>query len=178
LWRSLSEAQRNTWITAANNGYTATNIFGDTIKRTGIGLYTGLNINLNLVEEAALTEAPVQGSVASPIDFAPAAAAGANTIFMNATFNGATDVVPADTALLVLSSGAVSTGINFVSSKLRIISYIPAAGDTGTSNQNTAYEAIFGSLVAGQKVFFAVVAINTTTGQRSPMLWCSGIVTP
>lgn len=164
-WRALSESQRNTWNTAASNGYTATNIFGDTIKRSGIGLYVGLNINLNLVGESPLTEAPVQGSVASPLAFAPAAAAGANTIFMNCTFDGATDVVPANTHIVVLSSGPVSAGINFVSSKLRVIGYLDPADDTGTLNVNADYEAIFGATVAGQKIFFAVVAINATTGQ-------------
>lgn len=175
-YRALSEAQRNTWITAANNGYTANNIFGDQIKKSGIGLYIGLNTNLNLVEVAALTEAPVQGAVLNPLSIAPAALAGANTIFLNATFTGATAVVPANTAILVLASGAVSTGINFVSSQLRIITYLDAADDTGTVNVNTEYEAIFGATVAGQKIFFAAVAINKTTGQAGVLLKESLIV--
>lgn len=175
-WRALSESQRNTWITAALNGYTATNIFGDTIKRSGIGLYTGLNINLTLVGESPITEAPVQGSVQNPLTIDPAAAAGANTIFINGDWGGGVDVVPANTALLVLSSGAVSTGINFVSSKLRIFGQLSAADDTGTVNLNSDYEAVFGATVAGQKIFFAVVAINITTGQAGVIFKKSVIV--
>lgn len=163
-WRALTQSQRDGWNNAAANGFTYTNIFGDTKHKSGIGLYTGLNMNLDISGNATIDDAPVQGAVSNPSSIAPAAAAGATTLFVNAGY-AAGDVVPAGMTLLVFATAPVSAGISFVKSQLRLIGSIPAAGDTGTTNMWADYIAKFGAPAAGSKIFVGVNTINNATGQ-------------
>lgn len=163
-WRALTQAQRNGWNTAASSGYAATNIFGDTIHNSGINLYTGLNLNLTIAGQAAISDAPVQGAVSNPSGIAPTAADGAATMFVNASY-AAGDVVPAGMALVVYATPVVSAGRSFVKSDYRLIDVIPAAGDTGTTNIYAAYSSVFGDPAVGGKLFIQVNTINITTGQ-------------
>lgn len=169
-FRSLTQDQINAWNEAAASGFPITNIWGDPVHLTGANLYTSLNLNLAIVGVAAISDPPSAGTVSSPTGLAPAGLAGAATLFANAAFGPASDVVPANTALAVFATAPVSRGVSFVKSKYRLIDFLDAAEDTGTTNLNTAYSDKFGALVAGQKIYMQVVAINKTTGQAGPPL--------
>jgi hypothetical protein len=175
-FRQLSTAQISAWNNAAANGYTTTNIFGNTIKKTGLGLYTGLNTNLRTVGVAALSDPPPQESVGNMVSIAPTMAEGATTLFLFGTNSAGGNTVDADTELVVLATAPVSRGVSFVSSQLRIIGTVAAAANTNTTNLNSAYVAKFGQPVAGQKIFIAVTAVNTNTGQAGVPLKQSLIV--
>lgn len=175
-WRSLTPDQINAWNAAASSGFPTNNVFGNPIHLSGINLYTALNTNLNTAGVGSISNPPIAEVVESPLSIAPAAAAGADTFFVNGTWDGGTDVVPANTFLIVRASPPVSNGVSFVKSQLRFVVGIDAAGDTGTTDIQTEYEAQFGALVAGQKIFVETIAINKTTGQAGPPLKQSLIV--
>lgn len=153
------------WNAAANSGFTTTNVFGDTVKRTGHGLYVGLNLNLNGIGQATISNPPVAEGVESPLSIEPAAAAGANTMFINATFSGGSDVMPANTSLRVFATPPLSGGVSFTKSLYRGVTFLAATDDTGTTNIRAAYVSRFGPLVAGQRIGIQVQTINETTGE-------------
>lgn len=163
-FRALTPSQIAGWNNAAANGYVTTNIFGDTVHKSGIGLFCGLNLNLSAAGQAPIDDAPVQGSVGNPGSIAPTADVSSTELFVNAGY-AAGDVVPAGMTLIVLATAPVSAGISFVKSQLRQIGTIPAAGDTGTTNMWTAYVDKFGAPPAGAKIFIGVNTVNNTTGQ-------------
>ena len=165
-FRTLGESVVNAWNAAANSGFTTTNVFGDTVKRTGHGLYVGLNLNLNSVGEGAITNPPVPEGVPSPFSIDPSAAAGANTFFIAANFGGGTPtVLPADTNMRIYATPPLSGGINFTKSLYRSIDFLVAGDNTGTENVRAAYVARFGALVAGQRFSVKVQTINVNTGE-------------
>lgn len=175
-FRALTASQISAWNAAAAAGFKTNNIFGNPVSGSGLNLYVGLNKNLATVGVATISDPPSAEAVSSPLGIAPSAAAGADTMFLNAEFSGGTDVVPANTAIVVSATPPVSNGVSFVKSLLREIDFIDAAGDTGTTDLQTAYEARFGNLVAGQKIFLQAVAVNKTTGQAGPPLLASLVV--
>lgn len=164
-FRALSIDQINAWNAAASAGFTTTNIFGDSIKKTGLSLYVALNTNLRTIGVAAISNPPVQAAVGNMVDMAPTIAVGATEIFVDGENAAGGSTVTAGNTLVVLASPPVSRGVSFVSSQMRIIGTIAAAADTATTNMWSAYVAKFGAPVAGQKIFIGCTAVNLTTGQ-------------
>lgn len=175
-FRALTASQISAWNAAAAAGFKTNNIFGNPVSGSGLNLYVGLNKNLATAGVGSISDPPISDAVDSPLTLAPNAAAGASTMFVSAEWDGGTDVVPANTYLVVSATAPVSNGVSFVKSLLREVSGIDAAGDTGTTDIGPAYEARFGNLVAGQKIFIQTVAINKTTGQAGPPLLESLVV--
>ena len=175
-WRALTAAQITAWNYAAANGFATNNIFGDSVKKSGINLYTALNINLRTVGVAAISDPPVADKVGNMVDIAPTAAEGATTMFLFGTNDTGGNTVDADTELVILASAPVSNGVSFVSSQLRIVTTLAAATNTNTSNFWAAYVTKFGAPAAGQKIFIACTAVNTVTGQAGILLKESVIV--
>lgn len=169
-WRGLSEAERLAWNGAVQN-YATTNVFGDIVNPTGATLHTRLNINVALVGGAALTTPPLPVGITSPAGLTLTAAAGTPT-FEVAWTGGA---VPAGTKMVVEATPMVSVGRYNVNNRFRTIGTVAAAA-TSPQDLITEYEAKFGSLVEGQKVFVRVKYINITTGEVSQTLVASAIV--
>jgi hypothetical protein len=106
----------------------------------------------------------------------PVAAAGANTMFLFGENFAGGNTVDADTTLVILASPPVSMGVSFVSSQMRIIDLIVTTTNTDTYDIRPAYEARFGPLVAGQKIFVGCTAVNSNTGQAGIPLKASLVV--
>jgi hypothetical protein len=175
-FRALTASQVNAWNSTAASGFKTNNIFGNPVSGSGLNLFNKLNTNLTSVGVASISDPPISEAVESPLVLDPAGLAGAATLFANAQFDGPTDVVPANTALVVYATPPVSNGVTFVKSLFRKIDFLDAAEDTGTTNLESAYSARFGVLVAGQKIFLKTVAVNKTTGQAGPPLIQSFVV--
>lgn len=164
-FRTLGSTVVAAWNSAASTGFTSTNVFGNSFKKTGHALYVGLNINLSIIEQAELTNPPSPEGVPSPLTLDPAAAFGAATFFLNAGFVGGVDVIPANTSMVFMASPPLSGGVSFVKSQLRIVSYQAAGVDTGTDNLWTEYVGRFGAPPAGSRLAVQVVTINEDTGE-------------
>lgn len=164
-WRSLTQSQINGWNSAANTGFKTTNIFGDTVAKSGIGLYTGLNMNLTSAEQATIDDAPIQGAVGNMISIDPEATVTGSTMFIKGVNDAAGNTVTAGNTLVIIATAPVSAGISFVKSQFRIIGNLAAAANTDTSNLWTMYVAKFGAPPAGSKIFIGCTAVNNDTGQ-------------
>lgn len=170
-WRSLTAAERNSWIAAAE-AFTKTNVFGDNVKMTGANLYMSLNRNIATAGGVAITTPPL-----------PAAVTGITSLSIDPDVSDATilatyaPAIPATGTVLVFATAPQSAGINFVKNKYRFIEAIVAA-DVSPYDITAAYEAKFGAgwKVAGQKVFVKFVPMITLSGITAPGLEAQAIV--
>lgn len=175
-WRALTTAQIAAWNGAATSGFSSNNIFGDAVKKTGIGLYIGLNTNLRTIGEPAISDPPVAGEVGNMLKVAPVAAEGATTMFLFGDNSAGGNTVDANTTLVIVATAPVSHGVSFVKSQYRVLGTIASGANTDTTNLWSMYVAVFGAPVAGQKLFIGCNAVNLTTGQAGIILSNSLIV--
>jgi hypothetical protein len=159
-WRGLTDAQRSAW-NAAVSAFAKTDIFGDLKNPTGFNLYQALNNNLVTVGAAAIAVPPIPAAVSTVTITSITPAAGTGAVPM--VLSGA---VPASTAMKVFATAPQSPGVSFVKSEYRLITTLPAATATPVA-LGTAYTTKFGSFTVGQKIFFKLVFVSTTTGQQS-----------
>jgi hypothetical protein len=169
-WKGLTEADRLAWNGAVSQ-YQTTNVFGDTVNPTGATLHTRLNINVALVGGAAITVPPLPVGISSPSELEVTAGVTSGEI----QIDWGSGPVPAGVRRVVEATPLMSPGIYNANNKFRIIATLPAATATGV-DVAAQYEAKFGSLVAGQKLFIRVKDINTTTGEVSQQLVAETIV--
>lgn len=169
-FRSLTSVQIAAW-NAAVSDFKKTDIFGDVKNPSGLNLYVKLNANLAEAGASALTTPPLPDAVVGPTSITLTGAAGTPALAVAWT-GGA---IPADTAWIVSASQQLSPGVSAGKGKMRQLQVLPAADTTPTSILS-AYNAKFGTLVAGRKIFVEIVAVNTLTGQKSPAISTSAIV--
>lgn len=152
-WNDLTQAQINAWNGAVSD-WQKTDVFGDLKKPTGKNLYTSLNKNLLQSGQVAINlppdkmEIPIISATAVVVDET------AETI----TFTGLS-TVPSDVVLQVRATEALPTGVNYIKNRLRVIDNI-ASGSITPADVYTAYEAKFGTIVAGQKIGFELKYIG------------------
>lgn len=160
-WRALTSAQRAAWEAAVEN-FKSTNVFGDIKTPSGINLYVRLNANIRTGGGTIIPSPPALTASPSSITLTPAAAAGAATF----SIVFAASPVPANQAYVIEATPQISQGKSFVKNLFRIVQVFPAADTTPTSI-HAAYIAMFGALVAGNKIVVRGYCVDLLTGVRS-----------
>lgn len=160
-FRTLGATSINAWNAATDN-FLKTDIFGDKIRPSGINLFVRLNANILGGHGTVITTPPAL--TASPEINTVSATATAGTPTLSIVVSPGT--VPANTAWIISATGQVSPGKSFVKNLYRNIKVVAAAA-TSPVNALSAYNAKFGTLVAGQKLFVSVQAIDLLTGLKS-----------
>lgn len=168
-WRGLTAEQRAAWNAAVEN-FAKTDIFGDLKNPSGNSLYQRLNNNLLIVGSAQITVPPLPSEVYAPSALSLAADLSSTTV--TATY---APVIPAGQAVKVYATPLMSAGVSFVKSEYRLIEVIVAA-DVSPYNLYPTWNAKFGLLVVGAKVFVKFVPVNSVTGQEGTALSASTIV--
>lgn len=167
-WRALSQAQIAAW-NAAVSAFATSNIFANIVNPTGKNLYTKLNINLETVAQAPITNPPL-----------PSGAGTVTAGTVVAVNGGAKSVVhTGDTAghsIQVWATEGVSPGKLFVKNKFRLVDFF-AGGAASPHVFTTEYNAKFGQPPVGTRVAVRLVSINNTTGEASVASEASVIVT-
>ncbi len=159
-WRGLTEIQRLSWNQAVGN-FARKNRLGDTHNLSGNSLYVSLNKNLADVSLPPIATAPAPADVETVAVSTAVADESAQTVVI--TLGGA---VPANTSLKVFASDSVSAGINSIGSKTRQIASF-ASTHAAALSLTAAYLAKFGAVGAeGSKIFYEIVPVNETTGQK------------
>jgi hypothetical protein len=169
-WRSLTEAQRNAWNSVVDQ-WATTDVFGDIVNPSGSTLYTRLNINVSLAGGSALVTPPTPVGAESLPDLLVTADASASEILIDSDIFE----VPVGHAMVIEATPMLSPGISNAKSKFRVVE-TAAAGVTMTINIFASYNAKFGGLVVGQKLFVRAKLIVLATGERSQSLVASTIV--
>jgi hypothetical protein len=169
-WRGLGAADILAW-NAAVDAWKKTDIFGDLKKPSGFNLFQRLNNNIARFGGPLKLNPPAPGAITSFHTFSAAIVSAASIIL-----TWLPDASDGSEFLQISATPGLSKGVSFVKSQLRIISTDQAG--TGTPyTATTAYIAKFGAVpVTGQKVYFELKVINTTTGQAGVPIMCSHIV--
>ena len=169
-WRNLTEDQRKAWIAAAAAA-TKINVFGDNVPLTGHQLYVRI---ARYAQEAGVTIPTDPPTIE--------ATTGLDTLTLTADATPATlsleftpGTLPANVKLLIDATDTLSAGISYAGGKYRRIMVSDAAA-TSPIDLLSNWQAKFGSLVSGAKVFVRVSAIDTTTLIPSPPQIVSAIV--
>lgn len=168
-WRGLTQAQRDAWNAIAPQ-YARPDIFGDLKNPSGQQLYVKLNVNLDNVGGAAITDPPT-----------PTATAALTSVTLTAAETGpqydvafAPTPIPANTAMLIESTPGLSPGISNFNSQFRVIGTATAT-DTSPADLSAEQVAKFGAISAGLKYAIRVRQINTNTGIPSQALVSTGV---
>lgn len=159
-WSGLTDSQRSQWDTAAASAeWTQKNVFGDNFQLSGEQLYLKLNLVIQFLEESPIDVPPTKATFNAMSLGAITAAAG--TPALTVAFNG---TLASDTQFIVSASEQVSQGI--MSSKS--VSYRAIENTSGSSPINllAAYNAKFGTLVAGRKIFIRLEVASDLTGEK------------
>jgi len=157
-WRTLSAARQNAWIVAAQANPVVDRI-GNLITLSGINFYIRINANIVTAGGTAI-DAPVL-----PLSVAAVTALTGTCVLGVLTATFSPTPVPASTALFIWASGPQSLGVNYVKSKLRLLTVLaPAAASP--SVLTTFYTTRFGTIpaVAGSKIILEAQFVNQLTG--------------
>ena len=193
-WRALTDLQRAAWRALANF-VTINDQFGDGYSPTGAQLYNRLNLNLALIGLAAIDDAPVLvGAAALDVPTVTVDIGAGATNNMVVAIPNSVNGTEQDSMVVIEATPPVSAGVSEGSIKnlFRVITSgptiptpitAPATGTTttisddfGTAGLAGNYETLFGVPAAGQKIFFRFSAVNTTTGERSPIIMAQTVV--
>lgn len=170
-WKTLTEEQRLAWTNAAPQ-YTKSTFFKDGVVPTGNILFTQLNINVKIAGGSELSTPPlkVPATQISGLEITTASVASGLIIDLSPL------TVPVGMALQVDATACMSAGVTNAKSKFRTIT-MRAEGSSIDDDMINEYNAKFGALQAGQKIFVRVKMINKTSGDVSLALTASKIVT-
>ncbi len=166
-WSSLSAADQASWAGYAAL-YPVTDALGQSITLSGQQMFIGINTELINCGQPTVTVPPssnTQDDLAPVVLTASATGTPAMTITWTAGTSG--------NFVLLAMSQPVSGGTNFwkTYNQLHV-----ADASLGTFNILAAYEAQFGTIVSGQKIFARVTPVNSFGVKGSPTI-VSQIVT-
>ena len=162
-WRTLTEAQRLAWNSAAQE-VSKTNAFGDTYFPSGKNYFTAVNNNLRnvggsvILDPPALVEMPGLTSVDVDFDLV------AEQLDIAPFYVG----VDTDIIMVCNATSGQSAGRYNFSGKYRKFIGFSLAGAPNNTALYDFYVLKFGVPSAGQKVSFEFYLVNQTTGQVSP----------
>jgi hypothetical protein len=162
-WSGVSQAQRNGWSALAQT-LPFTDIFGDPKTLSGQALFVKLNVNLLKIGESAISSAPLKEAVPGIQATALTATVTAGTISaLNLTIAPAT--IPAGFSMVVFATPAINAGVSFVKNQFRQIG-VAGAPLGGVIDLETLWNARFGAISAGQKIFIRIALVSQTSGQQ------------
>ncbi len=172
-WRGLSEVQRQVWNTVAPT-FPHTNVYGDNVPLTGFGIHGQLNRNLQEIDEALISDAPVLTAVVglTALEVVIDTSELTPDEEIQAIFEPA---IPADQKIIVYATPQLSVGIDFVKSEFRKIAVLDST-DITPADLGDAYIAVFGAIPAvGTKAFIKFRPVVTASGLSGTELKASDI---
>jgi hypothetical protein len=162
-WRGLTVTKQSGWNSLAS-GITLKDSLGQSYKPTGAQLYTGNNMNLFLLGSPTVTVAPP-----SRPDFPDFANVNAITTAGTPAFTVTTGSAAAPTGYLfrVNATPQMSPGISYIGkSRYRFVEGFPASAFASLDILDE-WNALFGTLVAGQLIGVTVALVDIATGFAS-----------
>lgn len=170
-WRALSAANQAAWNAAT--GWSAIDRFGKVVALTGKTLYVTVNRALSNVGGTPLSAPAAQVGTTPPVTFTMNGSLAAG--HFKATYTATP--VAASNAWLIMATSPRSAGIfRPGKSQYRVVTFLAAAA-ASPQDKTVAYSNKYGTPVAGQKVFFKVIAVNTATGEQGAAFLGSYTVT-
>lgn len=165
-WSSLTEVERDSWRALTVNTFDR---LGHSVTLTGKELYVALNRNLFNSGNALLTTAPTPSSPIPPATLSLQSSL--SGIHFRISFTATP--IPAGITYLVFGTAPQSAGTARPGpSKYKLLTALPAA-TASPADVSTAYDAVFGTVIVGSRVFVRVIAIKNSTGFAAPWVIAS-----
>lgn len=153
-WRLLTQVQRDGWATLGDQ-MTRLDTQGQSYTLTPLQAFTSINSNLSLIGETLLDDAPVLDVPANIYSFALAGVAGITALTVTSAVS-----LAATEFLVVEATAMISAGINFQPrSNYKFLERFDSV-DVSPFDILATYEAIYGSLLEGTKIFARTRVIN------------------
>ena len=157
-WSTLSDTARLAWNGAVND-YAKTDIFGDIKNPSGLNLYVKLNSNLANIGLPVVSVPPAKQEMPSSQLLTAVLDVSSNTLAL--TFDAS---MPDYTYVLVRATPAMSAGVSFVKSQLRVIG--SNAVTAGIVVFTGDYSSKFGTPAIGQNIVVSAQVV-LQSGQKS-----------
>ena len=161
-WRGLTQEERNAWNRAVYD-FLKTNIFGDTIKPTGLNLFIRININLQNIGQPIVKFPPVPVPVDAIKIIQFKLDAPSKVIDITIESHDPIKHIPT-----VFVTRPLSPGISYVRNELRMIDYTTdyINPDQYMIHLGPEYVNKYGPLTdfISQKLIFKITPIDTKTG--------------
>lgn len=170
-WSLLNDTQRAAWIAAVGE-FPRQNQFGDTYYPTGSNLFTWLNVNRVTLGLAVLSTPPTAAIPNNALTLTLNAAVFGPKVVVNIAPSAPTT----DDSIMIYSTDSLSPGINYVSSKFRLIAIIPG-NTTGNYTLTVDYLLKFSAPVLDKKIFVKCICVKQSSGQQGIIYKASTIVT-
>lgn len=170
-WRGLTAVQRAGWA-ALGQQLVRLDSLGVQYNLTGLQAYTSNNRTLVYIGQAVIANAPAIVAVTAVATATPSSSAGGGTLSMAYTVTP----VPAGTNYVIEMTRQMSAGISFVPRSLYKKVAVLAAAAASPASVVTAYTGLFGGLVAGQRIFYRLYAVDIASGFKSALLQGSFLV--
>lgn len=160
-WRGLTAVQQAAWNAAAESGeWAKKNTLGISFNPTGAQLYNELNLNLEKIAASTIADVPVKASL--PAVLLGALTAADATPALSLAFTG---TLGANASLAIYATAPLSPGISRPSrSKYR---YLSTYASTTPANLLSAYQALYGDPIEGQKIFVYAEVVSEISGQAA-----------
>lgn len=169
-WRTLTDQQRADWRAAAEK-VAGTNVFGDGRTLTPSQLYTRL---YRIAQEIGVTPPTTPPILVAPQGIQSLSITADTTpLTLDITFQPSP--LPAGYRLVIDATDTLSAGISNAHGKFRRIMVTSAAPSSPLSILS-AWQAKFGTLVAGARVFVRVYVVDESVLVPSPLVIASAIV--
>lgn len=158
-FRGLDQSEQDAWIAAAASGeWPQKTALAKTYNPTGAQLFNRVNLVILQAGGSTTDVPPTKVALSQVLTGALTAAAG--TPALSLTFTG---TLGSDERLLVYATGNTSAGVNRPgASDYR---FLTAYSSTSPANLLSAYQAVYGNPVEGQKIFVTAKIANRVTGQ-------------
>lgn len=162
-WGGLTEAQRSSWRALAPS-FPFTDIFGDQKELSGQVLFVKLNSNLMKIGDAINTAAPVKDSIPELFISSLVAEETAGAL-VGLDLTMSDTAIPVGYELAIYATPPVQPGKQFVKNLYRFIGST-AAITSGAFDAASLWNARFGAVSPGQKIFVRVALVSTASGQQ------------
>lgn len=169
-WKNLTDAQRAAWAAWAQEN-PVRNRVGEAIRLQGNAAFVELNARMVLLGNATTTAPPTVSAPSPLLTVTGSYDIGAGDFQLAYT----TTPLAANMKLWVSGCLLISDSIMNVNSRLRHF-FTSAAAAASPASIQTAFEARFGTPVAGNKVVLRAAVVSNVDGQMSSYLEDSGVV--
>lgn len=180
-FRSLTPTQINAWNQAANplnNNALRRNVFGDVKSMSGAQLFQRVNNYANF-QGGSYTDPPAAVGTETTIAAVATADESAQTFTIDVTTFLAAATIPVGQSLRVYATPQISASRSFISkSSYRFIDEIPSPTSLTAVDIAAAYIALFGALIADQKIgiYLEFIAVGTNVFGKSGAFFVSTVV--
>lgn len=168
-WRALNETQRDGW-TALGSQMIRLDTLGQEYTLTGLQAYSSQYRNNDTVGNTLLTDPPI---LDEPTSLTSLTLTADDTPALSVAF-GPSPLATGE-KIVIEATDQVSAGKSFMPRSAYKTVFVGAAASTTPANILSAWNAIYGSLVLGSKIFIRAYVIGTN-GQASVPLLADDIV--